>query len=108
LHTLRQLLPTAREAGFKFPVAVTAALWGDIEAIPESYQGLQDVEGRLWDVLWMARVAIQQSKEDGSELQYRLIMHVGEEQYYTVKIVVGPGDAGEPVITLMRPDEDCP
>jgi hypothetical protein len=54
----------------------------------------------------MARVAIQQSKEDGSELQYRLIMHVEEEEYYTVKLVVGPGDRGEPVITLLRPGED--
>lgn len=96
----------AKEAGFRFPVAVTAALWGDIEAIPESYQGIQDVEGRLWDVLWMGRIAVQHSKGDSSELVYRLIMHVGKEEYYTVKLVCGPGDAGEPVITVMRPDED--
>ncbi len=94
---------TAREAGFRVPVAVTAALWADIEAIPPSKQGLQDVAGRLWDVLWLARLAAQR---DGSETVYRLTMHVGRTSRYLVKMVCCPGDAGEPVITLMRPDED--
>lgn len=97
---------TAREAGFRYPVALTAALWADINDIPPQYEGIQDAEGRLWDVLRMARVAIRQSKQDGSELHYRLIMHVGDTAYYTVKLVVGPGDQGEPVITLMKEFED--
>ena len=96
----------AREAGFRLPVAVTAALWEDVAAIPPSYQGIQDVQGRLWDLLWMARLAVQQSNEERSELLYRLILHVGDTAYYSVKLVVGPGDQGEPVLTLMKPGED--
>ena len=34
---------TAKEAGFIYPVAVTAELWGDIEDIPPSKQGFEDV-----------------------------------------------------------------
>ena len=95
----------AREAGFSYPVAVTAALWEDILAIPES-KGFQDTTGRLWDVLNMGRFAIRRAKPGETELLYRLIMHVGRSTYYTVKLVCGPGDEGEPVITLMQPDED--
>lgn len=97
---------TAREAGFVYPVAVTCDLWADIQDIPPSKQGFQDVAGRLWDVLYMARRAIQQSQEEGTFLLYRLIMHVERRSTYTVKLVCGPGDEGEPVITLMQPDED--
>lgn len=95
----------AKEAGYRYPVAITCALWADINAIPESKQW-QDVNGRLWDVLYMGHVAVRRSREGGSELLYRLIMHVGRTANYTVKQVYSPGDDGEPVITLMRPEED--
>ena len=101
--TLFDVTETAREAGFRVAVAVTAALWADIEAIPPSKRGVQDVAGRLWDVLWMARLA---ARRGGSETVYRLTLHVGRTSHYQVKMVSGPGDQGEHVITLMRPDED--
>ena len=46
---------TAREVGLKWPVAITAGVWATINDIPPKLQGIQDVEGRLWDVVWMAR-----------------------------------------------------
>lgn len=95
----------AREAGFRYPVAVTRALWEDIECIPHS-KGFQDVDGRLWDVLWMGYLAVRSSKKVSDTLCYQLIMHVGRHTYYTVKLVCGPGDDAAPVVTLMRPDED--
>ena len=95
----------AKDAGFRYPVAVTRALWEDIECIPHS-KGFQDVDGRLWDVLWMGYIAIRRSNEASDTLCYQLIMHVGQRKFYTVKLVCGPGDEAEPVITLMRPDED--
>ncbi len=94
---------TAREVGFRVSVAVSAALWADIEAIPPSKRGIQDAAGRLWDVLWMARLAARQG---GSETAYRLTMHVGRASTYRVKMGSGPGDQGEHVITLLKPDED--
>jgi len=95
----------ANEAGFVYPVALTAALWADINAIPKS-RCEQDANGRLWDILWMGCNAIRRNKTSGSELHYQLIMHVGRSTYYTVKLVCGPGDDAEPVITLMCPNED--
>ncbi len=44
---------TAREAGFKFPVALTAAVWAKCVAVPSGVL-CQDEAGRLWDVLTSA------------------------------------------------------
>jgi len=97
----------AGQAGFRYPVALTAALWSDIHAISEEYVGFEDVPGRLWDVLFTARMAAQQSTErDSSTFLYSLVLHTGGNEEYTVKLVCGPGDNLEPVVTLMQPDED--
>jgi uncharacterized protein DUF6573 len=97
---------TARELGFRYPVALTAALWADIQAIPVG--STEDVAGRLWDVLWMAACAARWGADGADQLTYELIMAVegAQRACYPVKIVIGPGDAGEPVLTLMRPNED--
>ncbi len=94
----------AQEAGFVWPVAVTAAVWALIHDIPPRFQGIQDVEGRLWDVVWSASCAARRNA--GTQTLYRLILHHGRKTYATLKMVAGPGDAGEPVITLMLPHED--
>ena len=81
---------TAREAGFRIPVALTASVWEDVNAIPQSRKGIEDWQGRLWDLRWMAQAAARNAK--GSELIYRLIMPVGRKKLYDAKLHVGPGD----------------
>jgi hypothetical protein len=95
----------AKEAGFRYPVALTSALWADIQNIPAS-RSHEDVQGRLWDALWMGLCAIKASKQGGTTLLYSLILPVRGRKNYTVKLICGPGDNAEPVITLMKPDED--
>ena len=95
---------TAREAGFTVPVAVTQAVWAAIENIPPGKQGFQDVDGRLWDVVYMASLAARCNR-DKEIVHYRLIMHEGRRTYKDLQMVIGPGDAGEPVITIMEPNE---
>jgi len=92
----------ARETGFRFPVAITAGVHDLIENIPPS-QSHQDYKGRLWDVLYMASLA---AKRGGSQVLYKLILHHGRKKYATLKMHIGPGDNGEPVITIMLPNED--
>lgn len=103
----------AAEAGFKTPVAITRAAWADCVEWSEAdtqRQTHQDEEGRLWDVLWMclqvARVAKAQSAfgfklyripRGGRGLRARLT---------SLKACIGPGNAGEPVVTIMLPSED--
>jgi len=94
--------------GFKVPVAVTSAVWGEINDIPKSKQGIQDVRGRAHDVLTMAVLAARTAKPGNSEVLFRVIMDISATRgrYLTYKLNIGPGDVGEPVVTIMRPEED--
>jgi len=71
----------------------------------------QDESGRLWDVLFMAFVAIRTAADSGDRLRFSLYRVPSdgctmEAQEVTLKLMVGPGDAGEPVVTIMLPNED--
>jgi hypothetical protein len=104
---------TAREAGFRWPVAITSAAWADCVAWSEKdnrRQVHQDEPGRLWDVLWMALNAIR-TNPPGTQMTFELYRvpcdGISTEARPTrLKLVAGPSDAGEPVITLMLPGED--
>src|ERR1043166_8184154 len=51
----------AREAGIKFPVFLTRAVYDNYVTVPPGVAG-QDESGRLWDILWMLRFAIMRSR----------------------------------------------
>ena len=91
---------TAKEAGFLLPTAITAALWSDIEQIPSEHP-YQDVQGRLWDVLYMAAGNARRNK-DVSRFIYELILHRERATGELVSVIcdISPGDEGEPVLTL--------
>jgi len=105
--------PMAQEAGFKWPVALTANAWADCVAWSDDNQKqvYQDQSGRLWDILYMASHAIRTSKDSGDRLVFQLyrVPRDGqsiEAMLVTLKLIVGPGDSGEPVITILLPNED--
>src|SRR5207249_4961035 len=54
---LIDVTPTAREAGIRWPVALTQAAWGRCVRVPPGV-ACQDEAGRLWDVLWLLRCAV--------------------------------------------------
>lgn len=101
----------AREAGFKVPVALTRSVFEDcVVWTPEDSkrQCHQDLEGRLWDVLWMCR---QAARNGGSRIMFQLyrIPRGGKgmkPRLVRLKAVCGPGDRGEPVVTIMQPNEE--
>lgn len=97
---------TAKEAGIKFPVAITQALYHGVIA-PDPRAVGQDVDGRLWDALYMLRNEIRRGN-GGAVVVYRcyFVMKARQRRLMTLKAVCGPGDNAEPVITIMLPDED--
>jgi hypothetical protein len=99
---------TAREAGIRYPVALTAAAWARCVTVPPGV-ACQDEAGRLWDVIWLLRCSLQRGS-DGPELgfavQVRNDNREGTPPLVRLKALCGPGDQGEPVITVMMPDED--
>lgn len=97
----------AREAGFKVPVALTAAVWADCVAWPKE-DPRQDEPGRLWDVLTMARL---EARRHGNlqVVPFRVLRvpRGGTQPALTqLTLHIGPGDAAEPVITILQPGED--
>ncbi len=102
---------TSREAGITWPVAVSSSLWSLVE--PDNLEEMpgQSVQGRLWDLLWLFRCAIHSSRASSDRISYRIVflMKTGNQIYdRTVSVIAhaGPGDMGEPVITLMLPEDD--
>lgn len=104
-----------REAGVVIPVATTAGVWnlidpGNLDTMPG-----QSVTGRTWDLLWMFRNAARRSRDQSVILfQCLFLLHIPRSdgvvstrrKCITFRAVCGPGDRGEPVITIMLPGED--
>jgi hypothetical protein len=100
---------TAKQAGFTFPVAVTRTLWGRYIDPSEKAKGYgQSAAGRLWDVLWMARLAAQ--RQAGERIEFSVIFqdgpHPRDKHQPTLFGRCGPGDRAEPVVTIMLPEDD--
>lgn len=96
----------AMEAGFKVPVAITDNLYNKwIEPDEYSKRVGQCTTGRIWDVLIHLHLACKSSKSDTVFIN---VVFSSKSGSTTVKMksVIGPGDNGEPVITVMFPEED--
>ena len=112
---LVDITETAREAGIIFPVAITRSAWeGYIEASSyDKERWGQDLQGRLWDTIWMLRVAIRGRKQsedydsDPSKLHFEVYYRLhGHLRRIPLKALCRPGDDGSPIITIMLPEED--
>jgi hypothetical protein len=113
--TFRPGLNICAEAGIKFPVAMTIAAFAKtVSELDTPLPPCQDISGRLWDVLSMFKWA---AKRGGSEIRFPVSVinwvcvggrRINRTKRETVilKALCGPGDSGEPVITIMLPDED--
>lgn len=97
---------TAREAGIRYPVALSHSVYESYVVIPPSVKG-QDLVGRLWDILWMLACAIRLQR-DAREITYELYVRNDNRkaQRVALKAVCGPDDEGAPCITVLHPHED--
>jgi hypothetical protein len=113
--TFRPGLNICAEAGIKYPVAMTISAYSRTVSEPGTLLPAgQDISGRLWDVLTMFKLA---AKQGGTEVRFSVSVvsclsvdgeRINRTKRETValKAICGPGDGGEPVITIMLPDED--
>jgi hypothetical protein len=97
----------AKEAGLKWPIAMTATAFGEFVAVTDTpgHRG-QDLSGRWWDVVFMFR----RTRREISPLEARWTLNVrdpdGRTRLKELKCVSGPDDEGEPCLTFMLPGED--
>ncbi len=98
----------AKEAGFTFPVVLTAAVHATHVKVPDEVYG-QDETGRLWDILSILRFAIKKQSSNGPICKFQLYAANNDDypaEVITLKAHCGPGDNLEPVLTIMLPHED--
>ena len=104
-----EVTKTAQEAGIRFPVFLTRTVFDAYVAVPAGVTG-QDEAGRLWDVVWMLRFAIQRTKSGVERLPFALYVRNDNRAAKLIKLiaVAGPLDIDDPApaITVMMPDED--
>ena len=97
----------AKDAGIKFPVALTAALWAEyIRPSDDDAICCQSIEGRLWDTLMVFRSAARVCSDAVLLFYVSFVMKGRKMATPLLKAHICPGDNGEPVITIMLKDED--
>ncbi|MCC6681645.1 MAG: hypothetical protein IT445_12150 [Phycisphaeraceae bacterium] len=106
----------AKDLSFTIPVACTAAVWNQYVTPPEGTRELgQSERGRAHDLLWMLFLAIgrlpksrHRRADSPDELRYQTAFlnskHLLEAVQF--KAICGPGDDGEPVLTILLLEED--
>jgi hypothetical protein len=99
----------AREAGIRFSVFLTRAVYDSFVSVPPGVTG-QDETGRLWDILWMLRFAIRKAQTGQARLPFALYVRNDSKSPRLIKLVATCGpldiDDPQPAITVMLPDED--
>lgn len=108
---------TAREAGFRYAVALTRAAWDDCVTWSDKDSARkhwpQDEAGRLWDMLTVTRFYMRGAMRrdpnaDRCTVQVLCVPREGrghKARMVTLVAHVGPSDQGEPVITIGKPHD---
>ena len=99
---------SAKEAGFKVPVAVTNGLYFEyIEPSEELKQQGQSAIGRLWDVLFILHLKILNCPKANMIIYSVAFAKENEKtEFVNLKAVIDGGDDGNPVLTIMKENED--
>src|SRR5206468_2748979 len=107
-----EVTKTAAEAGIRFPVFLTRAVFDQFVTVPPGVT-CQDEAGRLWDIVWMLRCAILapiHMTDNRSRVMFSLYVRNDNRgpRLVELRAVCGPLDIDEPqpAITVMMPDED--
>ena len=115
----------SKEAGIKYPVYLTRAVWDKYVEVPEVPNAGQSIAGRLWDVLYMFMFAARSC--NSSTLMYKLNVVLADKgdweanekldpdldgnrimRLVTLKSVIQARDFDDPTpaIFIMKPNED--
>jgi hypothetical protein len=106
---LVDLTEWARETGFTIPVACTSEVWNRYIQPPSDTIGLgQSERGRAHDALWLLFLAIRRAASGTDLLMFEVafLQAPGRIESVQLKAICGPGDEGEPVLTILMPHED--
>jgi len=99
---------TAKAIGFRLHTVVTDHLFHGYVEVPEGLEGEgQSAAGRLHDLMVLALFAARKAvNTDRVTFKADFLMAPGRKETVDVVAHIGPGDHGEPVLTIMLPEED--
>ena len=99
-----------KEAGIKVSVALSAGLSAALTPSRAERRAGQSFNGRLLDLLILFHVnAAATQNRDRNRFAYKLLVARSfGEQSIDVEAFIGPGDNGEPALTIFRPEDDGP
>ena len=99
---------TAQEAGIRFPVFLTRAVYDAYVTVPPDVEA-QDEAGRLWDVVWMLQFAIRKSQPGKTRLPFALYVRNDNRRPRLIKLIAICGaldfDDPQPAITVQMPED---
>ena len=78
----------------------TDTVWAAIE---EATKAGCDLDGILDDISWVAKTTISQGNRTADTVKFRVAIG---NRTLDLKLICGPGDQAEPVLTLLLPHED--
>lgn len=99
---------------YNIPVVVTRRVFAEcIEVHRTAEEAMNDIGGRLWDVLWMSHCGAtgKTGTRDGNDCRFPILVILPRKRKareITLRMVCqprGPKDPS-PVLTIMFPDED--
>jgi len=103
-----------REQLYKLPVFVTRRVFAECIEVHRTAEGaMNDIGGRLWDVLWMSHCGAtgKIGTRNGNDCRFPILVILPRKRKareITLRMVCqprGPKDPS-PVLTIMFPDED--
>ena len=104
-----EVTKTAQEAGIRFPVFLTRAVYDVYVTVPPGVTG-QDEPGRLWDLVWMLRFVIHRARPGVQRVPVAFYVRNDNRAPRLVKLIATCApldiDDPQPAITVMMPDED--
>jgi hypothetical protein len=80
----------AAEAGIKFPVFLTRMVFDQFVIVPPGVTG-QDEAGRLWDIVWLLRLAIRRARPGTDRLSFALYVRNDNRGARLVKLIATCG-----------------
>jgi pterin-4a-carbinolamine dehydratase len=108
LYDLTKIAPEVCHEHYKTHVACTADVMSLIRRAVEHPDWCNDYNGVIHDILWMSRCPAARvlTLSESSHVFRVIITGTGRRTNHDLKIVCSAGDAGEPVITIMKRNED--
>jgi len=98
----------AKAIGFKLHTVVTDHLFHGYVEPPAGLDGEgQSVAGRLHDLMVLALFAARRAM-NSDRVTFKVDFLVAPGRKETIEVIahIGPGDHGEPVLTIMLPEDD--